>query len=87
MGPMGPMRLIGLMGLMGLLGGCSGQEEVDEMAVKETAVEVMSCMTSYDEHVMATRAWIPPTTFLPYDVADKAIGICLTQNIREECMG
>lgn len=80
MGPMRPMRLIGLMGLLGLLGGCSGQEEGDEMAVTETTVEVMSCMTSYDEHVMATRAWIPPTTFLPYDVADKAIGICLTQN-------
>ena len=50
-------------------------------------VEVMSCMTGYDEHVMATRAWIPPTTYLPYDVADKAIGICLTQDGQEPKQG
>ena len=74
---MRPMRLIGLIGLMGLMG-CSKDEE--EQLSTVSSIEVMSYVAGFEENTFATRSWVPPTPYVPYDEADKAIGIAFTEN-------
>ena len=76
-GLMRPMRLIGLIGLMGLMG-CSKDEE--EQLSTVSSIEVMSYVAGFDENTLTTRSWVPPTPYVPYDEADKAIGIAFTEN-------
>ena len=84
-GLMRPMRLIGLIGLMGLMG-CSKDEE--EQLSTVSSIEVMSYVAGFEENTFAgfeentfaTRSWVPPTPYVPYDEADKAIGIAFTEN-------
>ena len=74
---MGPMRLIGLIGLIGLMG-CSKAEE--EQLSNDTTIEVMSYVAGFEENTFATRSWVPPTPYVRYDEADKAIGIAFTKD-------
>lgn len=84
MGLMGPMRLIGLIGLMGLMG-CSKDEE--EQLSTVSSIEVMSYVAGFDENTLTTRSWVPPTPYVRYDEADKAIGIAFTENGKEPKLG
>ena len=81
---MRPMRLIGLIGLIGLMG-CSKDEE--EQLSTVSSIEVMSYVAGFDENTLTTRSWVPPTPYVPYDEADKAIGIAFTENDKEPKLG
>ena len=83
-GLMRPMRLIGLIGLMGLMG-CSKDEE--EQLSTVSSIEVMSYVAGFEENTFATRSWVPPTPYVPYDEADKAIGIAFTKNDEDPKLG
>lgn len=92
MGPMRPMRLIGLMrpmglmGLVGLVGACSSEQVPEPEA--QIPLEVMPCMTPFEEEIAPTRAWQPPTGFSEIEGTEtKKIGICFTQNGQEPKKG
>lgn len=65
-----------------LLNSCS-EEQLD----MTRPVEVTSYVSWFEEDVAVTRAWAPPTGYSKYDIGDKSIGICFTQNGEEPMMG
>ena len=72
------------MGLIGLMG-CSKDEE--EQLSTVSSIEVMSYVAGFDENTLTTRSWDPPTPYVRYDEADKAIGIAFTENGKEPKLG
>jgi hypothetical protein len=72
------------MGLIGLMG-CSKDEE--EQLSNDTTIEVMSYVAGFEENTLTTRSWVPPTPYVLYDEADKAIGIAFTENGKEPKLG
>ena len=80
------IRLIGLIGLMGLMGACSSEQELEPEA--RIPLEVMPCMTPYEEEYAPTRAWQPPVGFSEIEGTEsKSIGICFTQDRHEPKQG
>lgn len=72
---------------MGLMGACSSEQEPVEPEAR-IPLEVMPCMTPYEEEYAPTRAWLPPTGFSEVVGSDsKSIGICFTQNNQEPKKG
>ncbi len=65
-----------------LLNSCS-EEQLD----MTRPVEVTSYVSWFEEDVAVTRAWAPPTGYSKYDIGDKSIGICFTQNGKEPMKG
>ncbi len=70
---------------------CSSDSS-EEMPVTPTTsvpVEVMSCMTPFEENVATTRAtgnWLPPTGYSLFG-EDQSIGICFTRDGQEPMTG
>ncbi len=65
---------------MGLMGACSSEQEPVEPEAR-IPVEVMPCMTPYEEEYAPTRAWQPPVGFSEIEGTEsKSIGIYFTQN-------
>ena len=80
------IRLIGLIGLMGLMGACSSDQVPEPEA--RIPLEVMPCMTPYEEEYAPTRAWLPPTGFSEIEGTEsKSIGIYFTQDTKEPKQG
>lgn len=65
---------------MGLMGACSSEQEPVEPEAR-IPLEVMPCMTPYEEEYAPTRAWQPPVGFSEIEGTEsKSIGIYFTQN-------
>ncbi len=83
-------KILGLVSLIGLMGlwGCSSDETA---APALTTVELISYVADYEDATKAngpaTRAWTPPTGYLPYGEDDKVIGIAFTQDGKEPKTG
>ena len=72
---------------MGLMGACSSEQEPVEPEAR-IPLEVMPCMTPYEEEYAPTRAWLPPTGFSEVVGSDsKSIGICFTKDGEEPKKG
>ena len=74
------VRFVGIWGFIFLLAGCSSEETgpvvepaaVEKVVTPETAPirmtigGVTNYVTPFDELMEQTRAWVPPTGFVPY---------------------
>lgn len=82
------LELIGLICLMGLIG-CSKDETTEPKSEKSTEVQLMSCVTEYDEANRTnranepngvTRGWLPPTNYSLYELdSEQSISVFFTQ--------
>jgi len=64
-------------------------EEMTSEPTTSVPVEVMGCVTPFDENVATTRAagnWIPPTNYSLFG-EDQSIGICFTRDGQEPMTG
>ena len=79
--------------LVGLLGSCSSEETIpvaepaeetvyspETAPVRMTIGEVVSYVTPFEELMKQTRAWEPPTDFVPYENGDQIIHVAFTKD-------
>ena len=88
------VRFVGIWGFIFLLAGCSSEEtgpvvepaEVEKVVTTETATirmtigGVTNYVTPFDELMEQTRAWVPPTGFVPYENGNQIIHVAFTKD-------
>lgn len=88
------VRFVGIWGFIFLLAGCSSEETgpVVEPAAEEKVVTpetapirmtiggVTNYVTPFDELMEQTRAWTPPTGFVPYEDGNQIIHVAFTKD-------
>ena len=88
------VRFVGIWGFIFLLAGCSSEETgpvvepaaVEKVVTPETAPirmtigGVTNYVTPFDELMEQTRAWVPPTGFVPYENGNQIIHVAFTKN-------
>ena len=88
------VRFVGIWGFIFLLAGCSSEETgpvvepaaVEKVVTPETAPirmtigGVTNYVTPFDELMEQTRAWVPPTGFVPYENGNQIIHVAFTKD-------
>lgn len=88
------VRFVGIWGFIFLLAGCSSEETgpvvepaaVEKVVTPETAPirmtigGVANYVTPFDELMEQTRAWTPPTGFVPYEDGNQIIHVAFTKD-------
>ena len=96
------VRFVGIWGFIFLLAGCSSEEaspvvepeqvvekvlDPEMMPVKVSIGGVASYVTPFEELMEQTRAWTPPTGFVPYEDGNQVIHVAFTKDNTEPRKG